>query len=729
MHMKSKFRWLMFVLVILISAAANAQKEFVQRILLDKPVSAGTLKVFPLLDDPNSYYYLPNKVRLGVDENGRQQFSFIRFVENIGSGNADKTATVGDGGGYVHLLIGLSVSPDEIKAAEQELKNVNPKGKIVGTVVYRGGTMALITKSVITNANNASGENQRRVLGIGPAPVLEGDKIAVSFLLDKNDATLLWESLKTPTPDISFNLNMTLAGYQSPVEFKIEMDWDKVYNHDIFNAGIATPVLQAEIGVAVQELKESGAIKITQIGEDPNLQRLQDVLTNKMIDMCFVPFGREGSPNWSDLAQPLNGGRSFLDRATDQLNNERQRQRESNRQIRDENRQERRYADEENRRRREEDDRRNRENRVNQPNSSGNTNSPNSGGSSGGGNNSGAADISRSGSIANPESDTTGTSSALSALLTEEELPVSTARTPQRDSAARAALTNPQNIRPANEPIPDYQPVQQQQESLQNINIVASYQKKTIKHSGKYVAEAKSYFTTSLTEVFGGNIGKINCKDCIREVNLASPLYTQREVVCFIDGEISQDFDKFVNYVTVSMRKKHPGGDISTPEVRVDRKNFNAEGNNFKLMYGWMPGDNDRKTWLNYEYKTVWNFFGGATVESDWISSVNPVIPLKAPVKRRTINVIADADEAAKNNIRSATVRVYYKIEGGEEQFKQATLNVSKQILSTPIDFILPKSQSEYEYEIDWLTKTNQTIKSGRKKTSLDDIYVDVLPQ
>ena len=173
---------------------------------------------------------------------------------------------------------------------------------------------------------------------------MEGDKIAVSFLLDKTDATLLMESLKTPTPDISFNLNMTLAGYQSPVEFKIEMEWDKIYNHEIFNMGVATPILQAEIGIATQQLKETGAIKVTQIGEDPNMQRLQDVLTNKMIDMCFVPFGREGSPNWSDLAQPLNGGQSFLDRATNQLNNERQRQRENNNRIEDRNREERRYT-------------------------------------------------------------------------------------------------------------------------------------------------------------------------------------------------------------------------------------------------------------------------------------------------------------------------------------------------------------------------------------------------
>ncbi len=702
------------LLLVCLHTLAFAQKEFVQRILLDKPVTAGPLKVFPVLEDPNTYYYLPNKVRLGTDDQGRPQFSFIHFVENLSSGNAEDVNNVANGGGYVHLMVGLIVTPDEIKDAEQELRKTNPRGKLVGPVIYRGGTMALINKSVITNAANPEGAS--RVLGIGPAPVLEGDKIAVSFLLNKDDAVILKESLKSATPDISFNLSMTLAGYQSPVEFKIEMDWEKIYNHDIFNAGVATPILQAEIGIATQELKESGAIKVTQIGEDPNLQKLQELLTNKLIDMAFVPFGREGSPNWNDLAQPLNGGQSFLDRATNQLNNERQRQRENNNRIADRNQNERRYADEENRRRREENYRREvaeRERNGTSGNNAGNANNGN-----------GSPNSRTAASEEDSDSTTTGT------VLRDAPVPERTSR-PANPAAAngRDELTNPRNIRPASEPIPDYTPQADAQEALQNINIVASYQKKTIKHTGKYTAEAKTYFTTSLTETFGGNIGKINCKDCIREVNLASPLYTQREIVAFVDGEISQDFDKFINYVTVSMKKTHPGGDVTTKEVRVDRKNFNAEGNRFKLLYGWMPGDNDRKTWLNYEYKTTWNFFGGATVESDWTKSANPVIPLKAPVKRKTINIIADPDEIKDKGVRSITVRVYYKVAGGEEQFKQTSLNISKQVLSAAIDFILPREVSEYEYEIDWLLKDNQVKKSGRKKTAFDDIYVDVLPQ
>jgi len=712
--MKRIIQQILLLPLVLSISVVYAQKEFVQRILLDKPVTAGSLKVFPLVEDPNSYYYLPNKVRLGTDDNGTPQFSFIRFVDNVRSGANDKEATTGQGGGYVHLLVGLIVTPDEVKAAEQELKNINPRGKIVGNVVYRGGTMALITKSVITNANSTGGEGARRVLGIGPAPVLEGDKIAVSFLLDKTDATLLWESLKTATPDISFNLNMTIAGYQSPVEFKIEMDWDKIYNHEIFNAGVATPILQAEIGVATQELRESGAIKITQIGEDPNMQRLQDLLTNKMIDMCFVPFGREGSPNWSDLAQPLNGGQSFLDRATDQLNEERQRQRENNNTISSQNLEERRYTDEENRRRRE-------ENRNNNGGTTGGTAGGSTGGASGG-STGGSTGASATGA-GTEEGDEAPDAETAASVREGRVTPRATSSSPRLGPA----FSNPANFRNGSQGVADAPSQQRQLEGLQNINIVASYQKKTVKHTGKYTAEAKTYFTTSLTEVFGGNIGRINCKDCLREVNLDDPLYKQRELVCFIDGEISQDFDKFINYVTVSLRKKHPGGDITTDELRVDRKNFNSEGNAFKLMYGWKTGDNDRRSWLNYEYKTVWNFFGGGTVESDWQPSVNPVIPLKAPVRRRSVNIIADPDNIKKNNIRSVTVRVYYSA-GGKEQLKQTSLNLSRQVYSAIVDFILPSDQAEYEYEIDWLTGNNQAVKSGRMKSSFDDIFVDTLP-
>ena len=110
----------------------------------------------------------------------------------------------------------------------------------------------------------------------------------------------------------------------SPIGFKIVMEWDKIYKHKIFNAGLATPILKAEIGIAAQELKENAGILVTKVGENADLQRLQDLITTQLVNLCFVPFGSAGSTNWTELAKPMNDGKSYLDRATENLNKERE---------------------------------------------------------------------------------------------------------------------------------------------------------------------------------------------------------------------------------------------------------------------------------------------------------------------------------------------------------------------------------------------------------------------
>src|SRR5690349_10769341 len=168
-----------FVIFLLSISKAIAQKDFVQQILLDKPVVAGKLKVFPSFGaDSNKYYYLPNRIRLATDDRGTPKFLFLYYVTNEGSGDAEELAQAGRTGGYVHLVAGLHVLPEELDEAKMELKRVNPRGVIMGPVIYRGGTMSLVTKSLITNSSSSNPDpNQKRVLGIGPAPVMEGDNI------------------------------------------------------------------------------------------------------------------------------------------------------------------------------------------------------------------------------------------------------------------------------------------------------------------------------------------------------------------------------------------------------------------------------------------------------------------------------------------------------------------------------------------------------------------------
>lgn len=733
--MKNKFilGWNL-CLFLLIVQNGYAQKDFVQQILLDKPVTAGKLKVFPSFgDDANKYYYLPNKLRLAKDDNGKPKFLFLYYVSNAPGGRteAGKSGS-GRTGGYVHVVVGLHVLDEELAEAKQELKRINPKGVIVGPVVYRGGTMALVTKTVITASSGSNPDpNQKRVLGVGPAPVMEGDNVAVSFVLDSLDAKIMWESLQSSTPDLSFNLNMTLGGYQSPIGFTIDMSWDKIYTHKIFNAGLATPILKSEIGIAAQELKENASIKVTQVGEDANLQKLQDVLTNKLIELCFVPFGGEGSPNWSELAKPLNDGKSFLDRATEALAKETEAVERRNRDIRDGNLKEKELAFTENRRIREENEKRRKAAQEEADRKEA------------------IAEEARRKSNAETDSlkrviaekdaiaksmdakkarenadapDTTGQD-------TYEEANIQPTRakpTTGDPNVLGPAFSDPKNYKNVDKPIediPEVKPDLKKEQELPSVAVVASYQQKKIRHSGHYIAEAKTYFTTTLAEPFGDNIGRVNCGDCIRKINTFDFIGVQREIVCFLDGEISNDFNKYINYVTVMMRKKHAGGEITTDEVRVDRKNFNTEGNQFILMYGWMTGDDDRRKWENYEYKTTWNFFGGATIDSAWKSFDGPVIPLSAPVNKHTVFFKGKQDKIQANDIRGITVRIYYKI-AGIEHMKQATIDTEGEVYSATMDYLLSRGQTEYEYEIEW-SKGNSSVKSARTKTSATTIFVD----
>ena len=73
-------RLLVAALILLsVPHAARAQ----QQILLDKPVRGGELILFPDLADELSYYYVVDKPKLATDANGRPQFSFLRYAENV----------------------------------------------------------------------------------------------------------------------------------------------------------------------------------------------------------------------------------------------------------------------------------------------------------------------------------------------------------------------------------------------------------------------------------------------------------------------------------------------------------------------------------------------------------------------------------------------------------------------------------------------------------------------
>ncbi|MEP6792694.1 MAG: hypothetical protein ABJB16_00090 [Saprospiraceae bacterium] len=311
MYSKKIIKWslgLFFLHFILIGSA--------QQILFDKGIRAGELQLFPELSNPNNFYYLPDKVVVASHPDGKPIFSFIRYVRNSSTATGGQTITeANDAGGVLHVLVNLSVPPDMVRDAQRELQRINGGGQIMGPIVYKSGKIAVISSIVGTD-----GEMTRKVIGLGAAPILENEKAAVSVLLTKQGADILWATFQTPTPDLSFAFEMDARGYLSPKNVKIEANFEQIYSHKAFEAAAVSPVFAAEIKVAFDDLVNKGAIKVTQIGDDAELNKMRETAYNQLVNLIF---DKVGGQSLNDLNQIMPGQKSMLDRATDMLNSAR----------------------------------------------------------------------------------------------------------------------------------------------------------------------------------------------------------------------------------------------------------------------------------------------------------------------------------------------------------------------------------------------------------------------
>ncbi len=557
-----------------------------QPIFIDQPIQAGDLIVFPHVTDTTKFYYLPNKIAMGTTLSGLPQFSFLRYIQNVKTTPGGDQRTEGDGGGIVHALVELKITDSQLSRAQNAIRNKlqRENAVIVGPIIFTGGTFSLVSSFA-----EAGSEFTDQVIGVGQAPVFVGNKAAVSIKLTKLGSKVLWESCQTPTPDLSFSFVMDFKGYRSPMQAKIEVNWDKVYTHEEFSGGVSVNTgyvgLGVDIEAAFDELRETGAIKVTNIGADEKMEALIDVAYKKIVDMMFAPFSMPDVANESTAQQIMDGFNEF-------------------------------------------------------------------------------------------------------------------------------AKSSRQNA------------------SLVSLNF--AYEMKEQKKSGRYTIDLSKAAEESISFRFDENLGSdiAECTECFKQVNLDDPFYKQREILVSIDGLNTEQFSKYINFVTVSMKKEHGNGEMTYDEVRIAQKEFNeAAGNPFRLLYGWKDNaDNDRNKWLNYESETTWSFFGGHTVNIPWKESDQLGMNLAPPFHPVGVSVEADPDMMKEAKIRLATVKFYYDY-GAGEKVEQVTIKTTDDMPAKLAEFMLKQGEYDFEYEINWRLFGNKRLTSGRKKTSDTLIYVDEIPE
>ncbi len=302
MRLKKTAVILLSIKVALVTFIANVNA---QEINLDSYVKCADLVCYQALNDETKYFYLPDQPRIAT-KNGKLQFSFMKYVRNETAVEAGTNQAAG--GGLVHFLVTYGVSNERVAAAKAALLEKNEAADLVGPIVYRKGSFALITSFKEEN------EITTKTVAVGKAPLMEGQKTAVSMALTKEGAELLWESFKSDTPDISLVFDMEFAGVRKPYEATLEADWSQVSKSQRLSAGFKYKWFGADVDMLFQELRQTGAVKITTKGKDANMDAIIQSANAKLLNVMFDSSGADDLKQFSQ-----EKGYDNLDRAAKQL--------------------------------------------------------------------------------------------------------------------------------------------------------------------------------------------------------------------------------------------------------------------------------------------------------------------------------------------------------------------------------------------------------------------------
>lgn len=526
-----------------------------QQVMIDHGVKAGDLWVFPLVTNQKEYLYLPLEGRLGSNPTGGPEFSFLRYVENK-KGADGGSITEASGGGVLHFLAEYNTPADKVAEAQRLLRQKlkDEEVKIRGPVIFSGGKYTIV--SSLARIQNKDGEVS---VITGNAPVLEGNKIAISVKLDKKEAQILYNSLQQATPDLSVFFELQFQGVTDAYDATVTVNWSEVQKDEAFRGGVKVYIVGAEIDAAFKRLTRNNAIKLVSRGESASTEALLNNVYTKLLDLMF---------------------------------------------------------------RRVEDD--------------------------------------------PPPRQEMGIGDALSSLL-----------------GGGSSGSGGGSVFP--------------------ISLSFGYRMKDIQSSGLTVLNFNHAAAIQRTSMLAFNVGPLfkkygNNPAYFRSVNLSDPIYSQREVEVSVDGSVAQDFEKYINSVSVTVRKQHGNGETTLGEVIVDKDSFAKNANKYTVLYGNL-GDEDREKWLNFEYKIKWSFRDGGSYQTDWVKTNDAFVNVVPPYERREVRLEGDLAKLRDSGVRYALVKMTYAF-FGKNKTEQILVRTSDTTPPSSFVLIQPKGDYKYTYEI-----------------------------
>lgn len=593
--------------VILFYILAACSYSYGQMIMIDQPVKAGELWCYPLSTDSNSYKYLSSDIDISM-VNGKPEFSYLRYDFEKEAQYDDKP----EGGAILHFLIKYNTPDQKVRAAEKALQDfkMNNKIKLVGPVVFDKAEYTLISSIVKDEGVKAS------MLANGLAPVFENSKIPFSFKLPPDVSSVLLESFKMNTSDISIVFSLSFSGLSNDFEGTMVVDWEKLYRSDETSTSVSgnyMNIISATAGLktAVEKMKTTNSITLYQKGSNKAMETLMGSLYSKVVDILF---------DRTEAPPPASNAENNSNPATEMLNNALKSYNENNK---DKAPEKDKYG------------------------------KPTGGESSGGG-------------------------------------------------APPAAVS---------------------------VNFTYSIRK--VKNSGKSTFNIKSDTKVSLYHILTLNLNSMykkygNDKNIFKDVKIDDPFFKEKQISIMPDITLIEQLkaNKMVGDVTVTVRKKHENGEVTTKVVGINSKTLTQFDKPVYVSYG-NKGDKDNIQWHKYEYMYTVTLAGQGKYETGWIPSNAFQININAPYTTQKKCLSGNLEDLKAKGVKTVDVKMTFV--NWKEDVKFLSVNILKG--ESPFDQCTDVNLKEGEFGVNYTiiySMTDGPNKERKGTTEGKDIDIDL---
>jgi len=181
-----------------------------------------------------------------------------------------------------------------------------------------------------------------------------------------------------------------------------------------------------------------------------------------------------------------------------------------------------------------------------------------------------------------------------------------------------------------------------------------------------------------------------------------------------------------VNNVTVTLKKSHQDGTVTTKQVMVNRKVFLDSLGHLNMTY-LNHKDLNLLEWMKYDYSTQWQFRGGGTLNSGWKRDSSTMINLYAPFKRQKIILEGDLASLKNKGVRAVSVQISYPF-FDEIKKERLLLRPGEELAGKGFEITLPNEMEEVDFTVTWIKSDGSKAEtSGKDRYGL--IFIDEMPE